>query len=248
MNFFAFFTNSKKKIISIIFWLILWTFLSNIIQNNILLPNPIQVVFTLLNLVRTKTFWISIFNSVINIGSGFLISIFLGIFLAFTSHFFPILEYIIKLPINLIRSIPIASITIVLLIWISSSKLSIFLVLFVSLPNIYFSSKAGLNNVDIKLLQMAYAFDAKTFNIFKFLYWDKLKEFLLPSIIVTSGMAWKSGVSGEVLGLVNNSIGENIYYSKLYLLTEELFAWTFVIIILANLFQWIINKTINEVI
>ncbi len=242
MDSFVFLDKLKRKLFSIIFWISFWTILSHLIDNNILLPNPWEVLRIFFNLIQKEFFWISIFNSIVNIGTGFLISILLGILLGIISYFFPILESIIQLPINLISSIPIASITIVLLIWINSSKLSIFIVLFISLPNIYFSSISGLKSVDKKLLEMAHVFNAKRSNIFKFLYWDGLKEFLIPSIMVTSGMAWKSGVSGEVLGLVNNSIGENIYYSKLYLNTGELFAWTFMIILLANLFQFIIRK------
>lgn len=242
MDLFVFSDKFKRKLFSIVFWISLWTILSHLIDNNILLPNPWEVLRIFFNLVQREVFWISIFNSIVNIGAGFLISILLGIALGIISYFIPILESIIQLPINLISSIPIASITIVLLIWINSSKLSIFIVLFISLPNIYFSSIAGLKSVDKKLLEMSYVFKAKRYNIFKFLYWDGLKGFLIPSITATSGMAWKSGVSGEVLGLVNNSIGENIYYSKLYLNTGELFAWTFMIILLANSFQFIIRK------
>lgn len=245
MNFFIFSGKWIEKVFSALFWIVLWSILSIFINNNILLPGPLEVSITLYNLIQTKLFWISILNSIINIGAGFLISIILGICLGVISYFISPLKSIIDLPINLIKSIPIASITIVLLIWINSSKLSIFIVLFISLPNIYFSSLAGLESVDEKLLEMAYVFDAKRLNVFKFLYWDGLKEFLFPSIMVTSGLAWKSGVSGEVLGLVNNSIGENIYYSKLYLNTGELFAWTFMIILLANLFQLIFHRIIK---
>ncbi len=43
-------------------------------------------------------------------------------------------------------------------------------------------------------------------------------------------MSWKAGVSAEVIGLAKNSIGEQLYYAKLYLLTEQLFAWSIIVV------------------
>ena len=50
-------------------------------------------------------------------------------------------------------------------------------------------------------------------------------------------MSWKSGVAAEVIGIPEGSIGEQLYYSKLYLDTAGLFAWTFVIIIASAVFE-----------
>ena len=44
-------------------------------------------------------------------------------------------------------------------------------------------------------------------------------------------------MAAEVIGIPEGSIGEQLYYSKLYLDTAGLFAWTFVIIIISALFE-----------
>ena len=51
------------------------------------------------------------------------------------------------------------------------------------------------------------------------------------------GMSWKSGVAAEVIGIPQASIGEQLYYSKLYLDTAGLFAWTFAIIVISAVFE-----------
>ena len=51
------------------------------------------------------------------------------------------------------------------------------------------------------------------------------------------GICWKSGVAAEVIGLPDGSIGDALYRAKITLSTGELFAWTFVIIVLSAAFE-----------
>ena len=51
------------------------------------------------------------------------------------------------------------------------------------------------------------------------------------------GICWKSGVAAEVIGLPDGSIGDALYRAKITLSTGELFAWTFVIILLSAAFE-----------
>jgi NitT/TauT family transport system permease protein len=60
----------------------------------------------------------------------------------------------------------------------------------------------------------------------------------ISSALMTGlGFAWKAGVSAEVLSHPVFSIGTRIYESKLYFETEDLFAWTLVIVILSLLLE-----------
>ena len=65
------------------------------------------------------------------------------------------------------------------------------------------------------------------------------------------GLCWKSGVAAEVIGLPNGSIGDALYRAKITLSTGELFAWTFVIILLSagfeKLFLLALDKAVGAV-
>ena len=50
-------------------------------------------------------------------------------------------------------------------------------------------------------------------------------------------MFWKSGVAAEVIGTPDHSIGEKLYMAKIFFSTDELFAWTAVVILLSGLFE-----------
>lgn len=73
----------------------------------------------------------------------------------------------------------------------------------------------------------------------------RLRAVWLPAVLpafrqgcsVALGICWKSGVAAEVIGLPDGKIGDALYRAKITLSTGELFAWTFVIILLSAVFE-----------
>ncbi len=51
------------------------------------------------------------------------------------------------------------------------------------------------------------------------------------------GLAWKAGIAAEVLCLPKTAIGTELYYSKIYFETPELFAWTAVVVLLSFILE-----------
>jgi NitT/TauT family transport system permease protein len=51
------------------------------------------------------------------------------------------------------------------------------------------------------------------------------------------GLSWKAGVAAELIGIPSNSLGEMLYYSKIYFNTLDLFAWTVIIVLLSIGFE-----------
>ena len=58
-------------------------------------------------------------------------------------------------------------------------------------------------------------------------------------------MCWKAGIAAEVIGMPNNSIGENLYNAKVFFDTPALFAWTVVIICISIIFEKLFMKLIS---
>lgn len=67
----------------------------------------------------------------------------------------------------------------------------------------------------------------------------------LSGVKLSCGFAWKSGIAAEIIGLVRHSIGNNIYKSKIYLETDNLFAWTISLIVLSIIFEKIVLLILN---
>jgi len=60
------------------------------------------------------------------------------------------------------------------------------------------------------------------------------------------GLAWKSGIAAEVIGLPSGTVGERLYQAKLFLQTADVFAWTAVIVLVAwaseKLVLWLLGR------
>ena len=69
------------------------------------------------------------------------------------------------------------------------------------------------------------------------LYIPSLVPYVMAAVKSGLALAWKAGVSAEVIGRTADSIGKQLYESKLYLETERLFAYTVAVILLSRLIE-----------
>ena len=134
-----------------------------------------------------------------------------------------------------VRSVPVASFVIVALIWVPSKRLSVLISFLIAFPLIHTAVLDGLTHIDPKLLEMA--------KVFRMPRISRLTAIELPAVLprlssaagVAMGLAWKSGVAAEVIGIPTGSIGERLYKAKVYLATPDLFAWTLTIVLVSML-------------
>lgn len=105
------------------------------------------------------------------------------------------------------------------------------------LPIIYTNILEGVHSVDAKMLEMADVFKMPFTRRLRFIWLPHLKLFALSGCKVAVGLAWKSGVAAELIGYPKGSVGEALYYSKLWLESTDLFAWTVAIVIVSVVFE-----------
>jgi len=105
------------------------------------------------------------------------------------------------------------------------------------LPIVYTNMLQGIKSTDGKLLEMAWLFRVGWLKKLKYIHIPHLKPFIFSACSVSIGLAWKSGIAAEVIGIPDGSIGEKLYEAKVYLSSSDLFAWTVVIIFLSIAFE-----------
>ena len=106
---------------------------------------------------------------------------------------------------------------------------------FISKKNPFAMMAASLNfrSVDPGLKQVT--------DIYHFSFWKKLFRLYVPSVLPyflaacqsSLGMAWKAGVAAEILAVPEYAIGSEIFFSKQYMYSETLFAWSLIVILLS---------------
>ncbi|MGN0679333.1 MAG: ABC transporter permease, partial [Oscillospiraceae bacterium] len=227
--------NTVITIACILFWLLLWQLLAMRLNSKILIASPIEVVERLGSLVREKSFWSSILFSMGRILLGFALGLSSGCLLALAAGKVKFVRRLFAPLISVMKSIPVASFTILALIWVGSKNLSVFVSFVISVPIVCSNMLEGIDNLDPKLKEMAKVFRIPAHKRFAGVYLSQLLPYFRSASRLAMGLCWKSGVAAEVIGLPNNSIGEMLYESKIYLETADLFAWTVTVVLLSFL-------------
>ena len=239
--------NKLVRVLVVLFWLLIWQISSYNLSNKLLLVSPITVIITLISLMQTKLFYISIANTFIRIISGFLIGCLTGTLLSIISYKYIIIKELLRPLISVIKATPVASIIILTLVWIKTANLSVFIGFLMVLPPIYTNMLKGLDYTDAKMLEMTKVFKVSKYKQIKYIYIPSIKPYLIAAISVALGFCWKAGVAAEIIGLPSNTVGEALYKSKIYLNTPELFAWTLFVIITSMVFETVFISLIRRI-
>lgn len=234
--------NNKKRtyVISLIFWLIVWELTSRIIGQEILLVSPVSAFQRLFVLSQELDFWKTVFFSSAKISLGFLIGVMSGMVLAIISSLNKTIRILLEPIITTIQATPVVSFIILCLIWLSSKNLSIFISFLMVVPIIYRNVLSGIDNIPKGLLEMAYVFRVSKKRLIRIIYVSEVFPYFRSACNIACALAWKSGIAAEVIGIPKHSIGEQLYTSKVYLLTADLFAWTIIILLLSVVFKYLI--------
>ena len=231
----------KKKIIAkasaVLLALLVWQTASIVVGSDILLVSPIGVIERLFTLVGEAGFLSTVVFTLSRIAVGFLLGLIAGTLLALLAGRFQIAEILLWPYMITVKSVPVASFVVIALIWFSASGLSALISFLMVLPIIYTNLLDGIKSVDKKMLEMADVFKMPHFRRLRFIWLPSIKPFLLSGCKISLGLAWKSGVAAELIGYPEGSMGEALYYSKLFLNTADLFAWTVVIVLLSVIFE-----------
>lgn len=224
----------KNKLITagaILFWLLVWETAARLIGKSVLLAAPTEVVGRLLALLPEKDFRESVFFTMGRVLLGFFLGTAVGIAFAAGAGKLPWLERLLAPLLSCIKSIPVASFTILALIWISSKNLSVLVSFLIAVPIVYSNLLEGIHALNKGLTEMAEIFRIPPLRRFLGVYLSQLLPSFRSASRLAMGLCWKSGVAAEVIGIPNGSIGEKLYSSKIYLETADLFAWTVVVIL-----------------
>lgn len=229
-----------QKCLAAAFWLLLWQLCAFFIHSDILIASPLVTLQTLCRLAVTASFWLTACTSLLRIFSGFLLGTVLAALLAWGSSRLSGLRILLSPLVTVIRTVPVASFIILALLWVSGRQLSTLISFLMVFPVVYTGTLSGFDSADPQLLEMS--------SLFRFSVWKRLYTIDIPAALpsftascrTAVGLAFKSGVAAEVIGLPEGTIGEQLYEAKIFISTGELFAWTVVLVLLALLCEKLI--------
>ena len=232
---------------AVLFWLAVWQAAAMAIGQEVFLVSPIQAAGTLMELLPQADFWQRVGFSAGRILLGFGLGVVCSASLAVAAEICPATEILIAPVLQLVKATPVASFIILALVWVRGASLSVLISFLMVLPVLYGAVRTGIQSADPQLLEMT--------KVFRLPLGRRLRAVWLPAVLpafrqgcsVALGICWKSGVAAEVIGLPNGSIGDALYRAKITLSTGELFAWTFVIILLSAAFEKLFLRALDAV-
>lgn len=238
-----------KTALIVLIWLVIWQVLALIVNNSVLLAGPLETVRALIYLGSTSSFYISVGVTIGKVLAGFLTGFVLGTVLAVLSYRFKTVKEFLSPFVMVIKSIPIVSFIIIALIWAGSSNSSIIVSAIVTFPIFYKNILEGLLATDPKMTDLAKVFQMKPARKIKYIFLPSLAPHIKSSVSLAIGMAFRGGITAEVVGQPLRTIGNGLYKAKVNLATSEMLAWTLVAVLAAfvieRIFAFIVKKVLK---
>ena len=225
------------RAVSALFWIIVWIISARVINNHLLLPGPGDVVVRFFSLITTADFLYAAFVTVTRILLGFFTALILAIILAVISNAFKPIKVIILPFMTALKSVPVASFVILAILWFNTEFLSSFIAFVMVLPVIYVNMIYGIDSCEKEMLEMAKVFKVSPLKKAAYIYTPYVIPFFKSGCSVALGLCWKAGIAAELIGVPDNTIGERLYFSKIYFEMTDLFACTVMIILISLIFE-----------
>ncbi len=230
---------------AVVAWVALWQVASMAWDSPLLLPGPLDVGTHLAALVPDPAFWRRVLFSLARIAAGFAAGAVAGGIGALAAARWCAAEDLLAPPMALAKSVPVASITVLALVWLRAANLAVLVVMLVVMPLVYESMLSGLRSTDRALDEAAALFGIGGGRRLRFLIMPRLYPHLEAALGTALGMAWKAGVAAEVIGIPAGSLGEAVYDAKVYFDTAGLFAVTIAVVAASSLTTWLVRSALR---
>ena len=223
--------------LSVLFWIALWWVVAASFNKPLLLPTPLQTLKALAALAKTGEFYLTVLWSLARILLGILLALAGGALLALLTVKSALCHHLFSPLLALFKATPVASVIFLILLWVGRDNVPLWIAFMMALPIVWSNVREGLLHTDRQLLEMARLFEVPRGRVLLKLRLPALTPYVLSACRSAIALAWKAGIAAEVLCVPARSIGRAIYEGKTYLMTEELFAWTFLVVVVSVLIE-----------
>ncbi len=225
-----------KACVPIAVYIAVWQLLSMLVGNSLLLPSPKETAAASLSVFGSPAGWHSIGSTLLRIMIGYILGCAIGVLLAVLTAHLPVFDWLLKPLRSLIKTTPITSFALILLVSLASGVVPVAVAMIVVIPMIWQTTEEAIRNRSEQLSEMAHIYLS---------FWKKLRYVTLPQVLprffatasTALGFAWKAVITAEILALPAFGIGRQMQNSKIYFDTPELFAWTLIVIVFSVLIE-----------
>lgn len=231
----------RNKIITCLFWLLIWQAAAWLTSSKLLLPGPADTVAALSGLVLTSKFYMDIGWTAARCIIAMALSFAAGIPAAALSYKSGAARSILALPVGFFKAVPVMAIIIYVILLAQSDWVAVIVCFFMCFPIVYTNILEGLDAMPEEYLEVGKICGITGLDTVKHIYAPGLLPQIKAAISLTAGLSWKAVVAAEVLSIPKYSLGYEMINAKYYLETDNLFAYIFAIVVLSMAFEKLIN-------
>lgn len=212
------------------------------VKHPLILPHPITVLEAVWRIISSTTGLLSIGMTFLRLSIIISVITVLAISLGFLMGKHKKIEPFLRPWLTGIKSIPIISIIVIILIMFGQSLAPWIITFMVVFPIIYQATLEGVHQMDQDLLDVFYMEDARFLESIKHVYLPLLKNHIFLSLLQSFSLGLKVLVMAEYFAQSKHSIGRSLFIAKANIEYADVFAWTIIIVLCAIMIEAVIYK------
>lgn len=237
-------STSVSKIINIIIGIVLlilfWIILSYT-NDNFVFPKIKTILSAFIDIITNQTIIINSLFSLLRVILVILISLIISLIISFIYMIKKDSIYLFKPLIIILKSSPLAIISVYLWISLGANKAPYIITLLMILPVIIEGFISSLNNIDIMYINQLKTEDVSYVKKFFKIYIPLIMPYIFMTVLQSFGLGIKVMLMSEYICQSNSSLGEIIYNYKQNLDFPHLLALLLLIVIIVSLIELMIN-------
>ena len=229
------------------FWLLIWQAAAMIINDNFLIPTPLETLKALFVLGQTGQFYLAVLKSLSRIIIGYALGVTVGFLGGVIANKSPLFNDVTSPAIQVIKAVPVASFIILAFFWFKSDELPIFIAFLMVLPMVWSGTQTALSGIDQKFIELARVYKLSPFKTFFKIKMPFITKTLLTTCLTALGFAWKSGIAAEIICRPQTALGTLLNDHKNYFDMPSVFALTVVVAALSIILEIVLKQAVRRV-
>lgn len=231
---------------SIMLLLVLWQGLTMLIGYPELFPTVTDLLKTIAAMLSTSDFYTSLTTTMLRGLTGFVLSLAIAGFLAAVALHHPFWKSFFHPWVVVMRSVPVISIVLIALFWLSPPGLPVFIAFFTMFPILYQNILSGLEHTDIKLVEMAKTVNKNSLQRLRYIYLPSAHALIFSGMATALGFGWRAVIIGEVLAGPLHGIGTDMKKAQAFIDMKTLLAWTVIAIVVSFMFDALLKLLVQR--
>jgi len=233
--------SSTLSISAILFLLLLWMIVASIYQNDFIFPSIKSIIQAFFRIFQTSNSLKAIGFTCIRVILSVVICFFLGLVITGIYIICPMSIHFLRPMIKMMRSIPLAVISIFIFILIGDKIGPYIITILMSLPIVLEGMMTSVDQINSNIIDEVKMLPGRIGQKIKLVYLPIVFPYVMMCLIQTLGMSFKVMIMGEYICQTSTSIGKVLYGVKMNIEMDSLVAYGILIVLIVVVLECMIG-------